>query len=84
MIMVLALIGAFFNYVVKSRCIWFDKIIRIVRALSLVNRCVQMRVCKHDCDITQILIGFVLSDARSDWMVGTMSAHQENLFRSRS
>ena len=39
------------------------KIIRIVHALSLVNSCVSMRVWKHSCDITQILIGYVLSDA---------------------
>ena len=44
--------------------IGFYKIIRIVRALSLVNSCVQMRVWKHGCDITRILIGYVLSDAR--------------------
>ena len=25
-----------------------------------------MRVCKHGCDITRILIGYVLADARSD------------------
>ena len=36
------------------------KIIRIVRALSLVNSCVKMRVWKHGCDITRILIGYVL------------------------
>ena len=46
-----------------------NKIIRIVRALSLVNSCVKMRVCKHGCDITQILIGYVLSDAHFDWLV---------------
>ena len=60
------------------------KIIRIVCALSLVNSCVKIRVWKHDCDITRILIGYVLSDARFDWLVGTMSMYQENLFQSRS
>ena len=45
------------------------EIIRIVRALSLVNRCVYMRVTKHGCYITRILIGYVLSDARFDWLV---------------
>ena len=45
------------------------KIIRIVRALSLVNRCVYMRVSKHGCYITRILIGYVLSDACFDWLV---------------
>ena len=50
------------------------KIIRIVRALSLV--------CKHFCDITRILIGNVLSEAR--WLVGNMSMYQENQFQSKS
>ena len=45
------------------------KIIRIVRALSLVNKCFKMRVCKHGCAITRNLIGYVLSDARFDWLV---------------
>ena len=53
------------------------KIIRIVCVLSLVNRCVYRRVCWH-------FIGYVLSDARFDWLVGNMSAYQENLFPSRS
>ena len=57
---------------------------RIVRALSLVNSCVQMRVCKHGCDITRIWIGYMQSDARFDWLVGNMSVYQENLFQSRS
>lgn len=35
-------------------------ILRIVCALSLVNRCVWMRVCKQGCDISQILIGCVV------------------------
>ena len=39
------------------------KIIRIVRALSLVNRCVYMRVLKHGCDITRILRGYVVRRA---------------------
>ena len=62
------------------------KIITVVRALSLVNNCVYMRVCKHGCDITRILIGYVLSDARFHWLVGNMSVYQENLdlFQSRS
>ena len=33
----------------------------------------------------EILIGYVLSDARFDWLVGNMSVcHLENLFQSRS
>ena len=56
----------------------------MVRALSLVNSCVQIRVCKHRCDITRILIGYVLSDARFDWLLGNRSVYQENLFQSRS
>lgn len=64
----------------KTNC----KVIRMVNALSLVNRCVQMKVCKHGCDITRSLIGYVLSDTRFDWLVGNMSAYQEHLFRSRS
>ena len=56
------------------------QIIRIVHALSLVNRCVWMRVCKHGCGITGILIGYVLSDVLFDWLVGNMSVYQENLF----
>ena len=43
-----------------------------------------MRVCKHSCDITQILIGYVLSDAPFDWMLGNMGMYEENLFQSRS
>ena len=27
------------------------KITELLRALSLVDRCVQMRVCKHGCDV---------------------------------
>ena len=61
----------------------FYKIIRIVRALSLVNSCVYIRVWKHGCDITQILIGYMPSDSRFDWLVGNMSVCQENLFHSR-
>ena len=34
-----------------------------------------MRVCKHSCDITQIVIGYVLSDARFDWLVGNMGVY---------
>ena len=45
--------------------IFIYKIIRILCALSLVNRYVWMRVCKHCCDITQILIGDTLSDTGS-------------------
>ena len=59
------------------------KIIRIVRAFSLVSSCVKVRVCKDSCNITRILIGQMLSDARFDWLVGNMRAYQENLFRSR-
>ena len=58
--------------------------IRIVCALSLVNWCVKMKACKHGCDITQILIGYVLSDAHFDWLVGNTSVYQENLFQSRT
>ena len=43
-----------------------------------------MRICKHGCDITRILIGYALWDARFDWLVGYMSVYQENLFQSRS
>ena len=43
-----------------------------------------MRVSKHSCNITGILIGYVLSDARFDWLVGNMNVYQENLFQSRS
>ena len=43
-----------------------------------------MRLWKQGSDITRILIGYVLSDARFDWLVGNMSVHQENLFQSRS
>ena len=39
---------------------------------------------EHGCDITQILIGYVLSDARFDWLVRNMSMYQENLFQTRS
>ena len=44
-----------------------------------------MRVWKHGRDITQILIGYVLSDLRFDWSLGNkiMSVCQENLFQSR-
>ena len=35
-------------------------------------------------DITRILIGYVLSDACFDWLVGNISAYQENVNRSRS
>ena len=36
-----------------------------------------MRVCKHGCDITRILIGYVLSGSRFDWLVGNVSLFQE-------
>ena len=62
----------------------FYKIVRIVRALSLVNSCVKMRVWKHGCDITRVLIGYMPSDARFGLLVGNMSVYQENLFQSRS
>ena len=42
-----------------------------------------MRVCKNGCDITRILIGYVLSDARFDWLLGNTSVYQENLFQAR-
>ena len=31
-----------------------------------------MRACKHGCESTRIFIGFVLSDARFDWLVGNI------------
>ena len=43
-----------------------------------------MRVCKHGCDITQILIGYVLSEVHFYWLVGNMSVYQESPFQSRS
>ena len=42
-----------------------------------------MRVWKQGCDITRTLIGYVLSDASFDWLVGNMSVYEENLFQSR-
>ena len=39
---------------------------------------------EHGCEITRILIDYVLSDARFDWLVGNMSVCQENLFQSTS
>ena len=39
-----------------------------------------MRVWQHGHDITQILIGYVLSHAHFDWLVGNMNVYQENLF----
>ena len=59
-------------------------VIGIVFALSLANRCVEMIIRKHSCDITQILIGYELSDVGFDWLVGNMSVYQENLLCSRS
>ena len=32
-----------------------------------------MRVCKDDCDIIRILIGYLLSDARFDWRARDIS-----------
>ena len=43
-----------------------------------------MRVWKHGYDITRILIGDVLSDARFNWPLGNVSVCQENLFQSRN
>ena len=43
----------------------FYKIIKMVRGLSLVNRC-ENTVCKRGYDIARILIGYLLSDARYD------------------
>ena len=34
--------------------------------------------------MTRIFIGYVLSDARFDWLVGNISTCPENLFRSRN
>ena len=47
---------------------------------SLVNSCVWMRVCRHRCDITRILIGHALSNVCFDWLVRHMSTCQENFF----
>ena len=55
----------------------FYIIIRIVRALSLVNSCIYMRLWKHGCDITRILFGYVFSDSRFDWLVENMSVYQK-------
>ena len=44
----------------------------------------RVTVCKRGCDISRILIGYGLSDARFDWLVGNMSVCQENLFKSKS
>ena len=62
----------------------YHKIIRIVCALSLVSSCVWMRVYvwKHVCDITRILIGYVLSDARFDWLVGKVRRKEKQHFPS--
>ena len=38
----------------------------------------------HSCDITRILFGYVLSDARFDWLLGNKSAYEENICRSRT
>ena len=66
----------------------FYKIIRIVYANShwsiAVFRWEYSHVCKHDYDITLILIGYVLLDINFDWLVGNLSVYQENLFQSRS
>ena len=43
-----------------------------------------MGVCKHSSDITQILIGCVLSGSHFDWLVGNMNTYQEYLDRSGS
>ena len=43
-----------------------------------------MRVYKHGCDSTRILINYVLSDVRFGLLVENMSAYQGNLLRSRS
>ena len=42
-----------------------------------------MSVCEDGIDITEILTGHVMPDVPFDWLVGNMSACQENLFRSR-
>ena len=38
-----------------------------------------MRECKHVCDITLILIGYVLSDARFDWLVVNMEVSGKSI-----
>ena len=59
-------------------------LIRIARALSLVNMGVQMRICnKYGCDFTRILIGYVLSDARFDWLVGNMKVYLKKSIKSK-
>ena len=35
-----------------------------------------MRACKHGCESRRIFIGFVLSDARFDWLVENMKLHR--------
>ena len=47
----------------------YYKIIRMVRYLSLVYRCVQISICKHSWNITRIFNGYVLSDVRFNWLV---------------
>ena len=54
-------------------------VIRRVFALPLASRRVEMIVCKHSRDITQILIVYELSHVGFDWLVGNMSVYQENL-----
>ena len=39
-----------------------------------------MTVWKHGCDITRILIGYVVSRGRFDWLVENMSVYQEICF----
>ena len=46
----------------------------IVRALSSVSRCAKLGLCKHGCDITRTLVGYVLSGVRFLWLVVNMSA----------
>ena len=36
----------------RVNCVKMYKIFKIVRAFSWVDRCVQMRVFKHGCDVT--------------------------------
>ena len=50
---------------------------RIVRALSLVKSCVLMKVCRHACDITRFFIGYVLSGASFERLVGNMSVYKK-------
>ena len=42
---------ALVHWLDDTNCYYY-KIFKTVRAFSLVDKCVQMRVCKHGCDVT--------------------------------